>query len=68
MEMVALNAAFWRGAFQKKALENTAGNAHHASYSPISTPNSTALRSTFQRASSGKLKNIATSRGEGYVL
>src|SRR5580704_4102369 len=29
-------------------------------YSPISTPNSTADRSVFQRASSGKVKNMAT--------
>src|SRR5262249_2499234 len=30
-------------------------------YSPISTPNSTACRSAFQRASSGKVKNIGAS-------
>ena len=60
LEIISLDAPLGRGALREQPLEHPPRPRTTPWYSPISTPNSTGCRSAFQRASSGKVENMAT--------
>src|SRR6516225_9293003 len=61
LEIISLDAPLGSGPLGSSRWNTRRGTRTTPRYSPTSTPNSAACRSAFQRASSGKVKNIVGS-------
>jgi hypothetical protein len=66
LEVIRLDTPFGRWPLCQQTLEDALRDPYHPTV--FSTPNSTARRSSFQRASSGKVKNMGVSGREALVF